>query len=66
MMFNAASFLIRTLPSVQEFHLLSPENSGVADFTAGMEFHHSPKIVYYKVLIYICRGGAYAPPHKGL
>ena len=37
------SSLIRTLPSVQEFHLLG--SFEFADFTAGMEFHQTPKII---------------------
>ena len=36
------SFLIQTVLSVQEINLLNA--FALADFTAGMEFHHSPKI----------------------
>lgn len=36
------SFLIQTVLSVQESHLLG--TCVFADFTAGMELHHSPKI----------------------
>ena len=38
------SSLIRTLPSVQESHLLGSDEE-FADFTAGMEFHQSLKFL---------------------
>ena len=55
------SFLIRTLPSVEEFHPVGPKlrsvldidthSSDFADFTAGMEFHHSQR---YIIIIFRC------------
>jgi hypothetical protein len=45
----ARSFLIRTLPSAQESHLFG--TFVFAGFTAGMEFHHSPKISIQKIVM---------------
>ena len=39
------SFLIRTVPSVEEFHLIGARRRSQT-ITAGMDLHHSPKIFY--------------------
>lgn len=44
------SFLVRTIPSVKESHLVGTAKAVFADFTAGVELHHAPKIIYDLVL----------------
>lgn len=66
MTFNAASFLIRTLTVGAGISPAQSRKTGVADCTAGMEFHHSPKIVYCNVLNCISAGAQSAPAYRHL